>query len=209
MREGGGAPFADGGARFEAGIPAEAAPIPDPGDGASCVGLANHCGLDENESCCTSLLVPGGSFYRSSDASRPATVSDFRLDKYEATAERFNNFGRAWDAGWRPSAGAGKHTHLNAGSGVSNSAEPGFEGGWDATWDQNVSVTGTLGIDTYPVHGINWFEAYAFCIWDGGFLPTEAEWNYAAAGGAEQRYYPWSVPPSSMIIDGTYRFTVI
>ena len=40
---------------------------------------------------------------------------------------------------------------------------------------------------------IDWIEAYAFCIWDGGFLPSEAEWEYAAAGGAEQRAYPWGV----------------
>jgi formylglycine-generating enzyme required for sulfatase activity len=41
-------------------------------------------------------------------------------------------------------------------------------------------------------------------VWDGGYLPTEAEWNYATAGGSEQRAYPWSSPQSSLTIDCSY-----
>jgi formylglycine-generating enzyme required for sulfatase activity len=49
--------------------------------------------------------------------------------------------------------------------------------------------------ESMPLNCVTWYEAMAFCIWDGGFLATESEWNYAAAGGSEQRAYPWS--PSS------------
>jgi formylglycine-generating enzyme required for sulfatase activity len=48
---------------------------------------------------------------------------------------------------------------------------------------------------------VSWFEAAAFCAWDGGFLPSEAQWNYAATAGIEQRAYPWSTPASSLSID--------
>src|SRR6185369_11301256 len=54
-----------------------------------------------------------------------------------------------------------------------------------------------------PVNCLDWYEAHAFCIWDGGFLPSEAEWNYAATGGDQQRVYPWSSPPSSTAMDST------
>lgn len=190
---------------------------------ASCIALPRTCGMRGNDDCCNSPMVVGGSYFRSFDMAGDsasgnmnarATISNFRLDKYEVTVGRFRAF-----------VGAGQGTQLNpptTGAGA-NPYVPGS--GWEAAWNQalpankaalvaGLKCAAELYFPTWtdtptanenlPIGCVDWYAAMAFCAWDGGFLPTEAEWNYAAAGGDEQRVYPWSSPPETTTLDSTY-----
>jgi formylglycine-generating enzyme required for sulfatase activity len=89
-------------------------------------------------------------------------------------------------------------------------ATPVSESGWDPAWETLPSTEqgwanalvcdGTYATwtiapsapgDARPINCVTWAEAMAFCIWDGGFLPSEAEWAYVASGGSAQVPYPW------------------
>ena len=149
------------------------------------------------------------------DTTHPATLSPFVLDKYEVTVGRFRRF-----------VNAGMGTQANpppAGAGARTLNGMVKQGGWDPSLNASLTAnmaalvaavkcsatqqtwTDTAGAnENKPINCVNWHEAMAFCIWDGGYLPTEAEWNFTAAGGGEQRAYPWSSPPGSTTIDCSY-----
>jgi len=136
------------------------------------------------------------------DPSYPAKVSDFRLDAFEITVGRFRQFVEANGGTQKnpPAKGAGAHPKDE-------------NSGWDPEWttrllrdrkeleaalhcgkqvdDPDTWTDAPGAFESHPMLCVDWYEAFAFCAWDGGRLPTDAELNYAASGGDEQRLYPW------------------
>lgn len=174
--------------------------------------------------CCDSKSVPGGTFPMGRSTSgtdacptgfscdldevpeHAVTVPDFRLDTLEVTVGRFRKFVAAYGTpiAVTPADGAGAGPN---------------GGGWQSRWNvelpadevtlrSRITAAGCLpnwtnqpaSNEQLPINCVDWYTAFAFCIWDGGRLPSAPEWEYAAAGGSDDRLYPWGAadPTSSL-----------
>jgi len=202
----GGASVQTGAGGSSGGTPQEgsggALPTEYPGQIPSCEDLESTCA---GGNCCTSLLVPAGRVSRDGyDYEMPA----FYLDKFEVTVGRFRKYMEAVDA-WmeagNPVEGAGA-VPLAPDSGFKRAwlegLEPdyavGVRPGWLGVTKEDGPIM-TMGNPTYlfaerddlAVNRVPFHAAFAFCIWDGGRLPSALEWRFVAQAGPSAAPYPW------------------
>jgi sulfatase modifying factor 1 len=144
---------------------------------------------------------------------REVTVSSFEISAHAITNKQFSTFVEA--TGYRTDAERSGSSFVFAG--LVHPDARGFVRGrvigtpwWadvaGASWRAPEGPGSSIdGRSDHPVVHVSHRDALAFCGAFGSRLPTEAEWEYAARGGLDQRRYPWG---DELVPDGRWRCNV-
>ncbi|MGR9202257.1 formylglycine-generating enzyme family protein [Rhizobium leguminosarum] len=152
------------------------------------------------------VTIPAGRFAIGRDngagAERPrheVVLAAFQIDRTEVTNAQYSEFLNALNLTVQGSFDAGGITRRNADveaikllSDLGGSRYPIIE--LDDDESRIVLRDGRFvpasGHADRPVTETTWAGARSYCVWRGGDLPTEAQWE-AAARGTDDRLYPW------------------
>jgi len=125
-------------------------------------------------------------------------VKSFYLDEHPVTVKQFRKFVRA----------TGYETEAEdfGNSGVFEVATARWVLCEGASWEFPLGPKAPKASDDHPVTQVSWNDAQEYCRWAGKRLPTEFEWEFAAASGKlKKNKYSWG---DELVLNGKFMANV-